>query len=273
MTRAQQNGLRPPARGKVPARRPRSRPARSPGGGFAPGGLVSPACYVLVTSPRALWERAGAGGRDQKVLADRIAEGLRDQGWPSTWPTTASGHGEPAFTRYDVIVLDRDLPRVHGDAVCASLVAGRAQARILMLTAATAVEDQVDGSTSAPTTTSVSRSPSPYWSRGSAHWPPQPVRAAGGEPREPRHRPGAPQASRGRRPMTLTKKEFGVLEELLAADGGVVAPRSCWNACGTSTPIRSAIPSRSRCPGCAASSAPAADRNGDRQRLPVASTS
>ena len=33
------------------------------------------------------------------------------------------------FARYDVIVLDRDLPRVHGDAVCASLVAGRAQAR------------------------------------------------------------------------------------------------------------------------------------------------
>src|SRR5580700_10780031 len=50
-----------------------------------------------------------------------------------------------AFTAYDVIVLDRDLPRVHGDAVCASLVADPATARILMLTAAAAVEDRVDG--------------------------------------------------------------------------------------------------------------------------------
>jgi signal transduction histidine kinase len=50
-----------------------------------------------------------------------------------------------AFTAYDVIILDRDLPRVHGDAVCAQLVAGPSTARILMLTAAAAVEDRVDG--------------------------------------------------------------------------------------------------------------------------------
>jgi DNA-binding response OmpR family regulator len=83
---------------------------------------------------------------DQKVLADRIAEGLRDQGMA----VDVAYDGETAievtaFTAYDVIVLDRDLPRVHGDAVCASLVAGPAQARILMLTAAAAVDDRVDG--------------------------------------------------------------------------------------------------------------------------------
>src|SRR5262249_31071474 len=53
-----------------------------------------------------------------------------------------------ACTGYDVVVLDRDLPRVHGDAVCASLVAGSrvpARARILMLTASAAVSDRVDG--------------------------------------------------------------------------------------------------------------------------------
>jgi DNA-binding response OmpR family regulator len=62
---------------------------------------------------------------DQKVLADRIAEGLRDQGMA----VDVAYDGEAAmeiiaFTGYNVIVLDRDLPRVHGDAVCASLVAG-----------------------------------------------------------------------------------------------------------------------------------------------------
>src|SRR5262245_62266987 len=50
-----------------------------------------------------------------------------------------------ACTGYDVVVLDRDLPRVHGDAVCASLAAGPFRARILMLTAAAAVDDRVDG--------------------------------------------------------------------------------------------------------------------------------
>ncbi len=62
------------------------------------------------------------------------------------WPTTGATAVEvTAVNRYDVIVLDRDLPRVHGDAVCAHLVAGPATARILMLTAAAAVEDRVDG--------------------------------------------------------------------------------------------------------------------------------
>ena len=81
---------------------------------------------------------------DQKVLADRIAEGLRDQGMA----VDVAYDGETAievtaFTAYDVIVLDRDLPRVHGDAVCASLVTGSAQARILMLTAAAAVSMRI----------------------------------------------------------------------------------------------------------------------------------
>jgi DNA-binding response OmpR family regulator len=83
---------------------------------------------------------------DQKVLADRIAEGLRDQGMAVDIAYDGGAAMEiAAFTAYDVIVLDRDLPRVHGDAVCAHLVAGPATARILMLTAAAAVEDRVDG--------------------------------------------------------------------------------------------------------------------------------
>ena len=83
---------------------------------------------------------------DQKVLADRIAEGLRDQGIAADVSYDgADGLGKAVLNRYDVVVLDRDLPRVHGDAVCASLAAGPSEARILMLTAAAAVEDRVDG--------------------------------------------------------------------------------------------------------------------------------
>jgi DNA-binding response OmpR family regulator len=83
---------------------------------------------------------------DQETLANRIAEGLRDQGMAVDVAYDGAAAVEvTAVNRYDVVVLDRDLPRVHGDAVCASLVAGPSPARILMLTAAAAVEDRVDG--------------------------------------------------------------------------------------------------------------------------------
>src|ERR1700730_13957568 len=91
------------------------------------------------------------GGRvlvaeDRRVWCDRIAEGLRDQGMAvDVAYDGATAMEVTAFTCYDVIVLDRDLPRVHGDAVCMQLVAGSATARILMLTAAAGVDDRVDG--------------------------------------------------------------------------------------------------------------------------------
>jgi DNA-binding response OmpR family regulator len=50
-----------------------------------------------------------------------------------------------AVTAYDVVVLDRDLPGVHGDDVCRSLVAERSPTRVLMLTAAAAIDDRVEG--------------------------------------------------------------------------------------------------------------------------------
>jgi DNA-binding response OmpR family regulator len=74
---------------------------------------------------------------DHKALANRIAEGLRDQGMAVDVAFDGAAAMEATgLNRYDVVVLDRDLPRIHGDAVCASLVAGPSQARILMLTAA-----------------------------------------------------------------------------------------------------------------------------------------
>lgn len=50
-----------------------------------------------------------------------------------------------AVDRYDVVVLDRDLPGVHGDQVCRTLAGRRSEARVLMLTAATTIRDQVEG--------------------------------------------------------------------------------------------------------------------------------
>ncbi|MGC2191786.1 MAG: response regulator transcription factor [Candidatus Dormiibacterota bacterium] len=83
---------------------------------------------------------------DQEELAETVAKVLRREGMA----VDVVFDGRAALTSaevnsYDVIVLDRDLPLVHGDEVCRSLVADGCEARILMLTAAGAVEDRVDG--------------------------------------------------------------------------------------------------------------------------------
>ena len=83
---------------------------------------------------------------DQAELADDVADGLRDQGIGADVAYDGSAAIEKALlTAYDVVVLDRDLPRIHGDAVCATLVGSPSQARILILTAAGTVNDRVDG--------------------------------------------------------------------------------------------------------------------------------
>ena len=162
---------------------------------------------------------------DQKVLANRIAEGLRDEGMAVDVAYDGAGALEIiAFTRYDVIVLDRDLPRVHGDAVCAQLVTGHATARILMLTAAAGVEDRVDGLNlgaddylGKPFAFAELVARIRSLARRSPSTPPVVTR---GELVVDRIRR---RVSRAGRPVVLTRKEFGVLEELLAADGGVVS--------------------------------------------------
>ncbi|WP_194905694.1 response regulator transcription factor [Catenulispora rubra] len=83
---------------------------------------------------------------DHRELAETVAAGLRREGLavdvaldgPSALEIAASA-------RYDVIVLDRNLPGLHGDDVCRALVAQGHPARVLMLTAAATVEDRVDG--------------------------------------------------------------------------------------------------------------------------------
>jgi DNA-binding response OmpR family regulator len=162
---------------------------------------------------------------DQRALADRICEGLRDQGMAvDVVYEGAQALQATAITHYDVVVLDRDLPRVHGDAVCTSIVSGPSTARVLMLTAANTVDARVDGlelgaddylgkpfafaELVARVQSLARRTPStpPVVSRGDLV-----VDRA-------RRRVG-----RASRPVALTRKEFGVLEALLDADGAVVS--------------------------------------------------
>jgi DNA-binding response OmpR family regulator len=160
---------------------------------------------------------------DHVTLAERIAEGLRDAGMAVDVVNDGSAALENSgHTAYDVIILDRDLPIVHGDQVCRSL-AGKA-ARILMLTAAAEVDDRVNG---------LELGADDYLGKPFAfHELVARVRALG------RRAPSAPpivrhadltvdrarhRVSRSGLPLSLTRKEFGILEILLAADGGVVS--------------------------------------------------
>jgi len=83
---------------------------------------------------------------DHKELAATIAVGLRREGMAVDIAfdgEDALGHA--AADSYDVILLDRDLPKIHGDDVCRALIARGSRSRVLMLTAADTIEDRVDG--------------------------------------------------------------------------------------------------------------------------------
>src|SRR6266568_1386654 len=83
---------------------------------------------------------------DNSVVADAVAEGLRDQGMAVDVAYDGpAGLDKATVTTYDVIVLDRDLPRLHGDVLCQQIVDSPGTSRILMLTAAALVEDRVEG--------------------------------------------------------------------------------------------------------------------------------
>ena len=83
---------------------------------------------------------------DHAKLATTLARGLRREGMA----VDIAFDGQDALdhlagTAYDVVVLDRDLPRVHGDEVCRQIAAGPGNSRVLMLTAARSVSDRVEG--------------------------------------------------------------------------------------------------------------------------------
>jgi DNA-binding response OmpR family regulator len=162
---------------------------------------------------------------DHVELANDIADGLRDQGIGTDVAYDGSAAIEKAvLTRYDVVVLDRDLPRIHGDAVCATLVGSGSRARILMLTAAGTVADRVDGlmlgaddylikpfafeELVARVRTLARREPAA-----------PPVVVPGDIVLDRARR----RVSRAGRSVPLSRKELNVLEELLIADGAVVS--------------------------------------------------
>jgi DNA-binding response OmpR family regulator len=83
---------------------------------------------------------------DERLMADTIAEGLRRR----SMAVDVCYDGDAALERvsvhrYDVVVLDRDLPKIRGDDVCRKIVAAGAETRVLMLTAAAGIRDRVDG--------------------------------------------------------------------------------------------------------------------------------
>ncbi len=162
---------------------------------------------------------------DQAELADDIADGLRDQGIGADVAYDGAVAIEKALmTAYDVIVLDRDLPRVHGDAVCATLAAATSPARILLLTAASTVSDRVDGLNlgaddylTKPFAFAELVARVRALARRAPAAPPVMVRGGLVVDRARRR------ASRNGRPLSLTRKELAVLEELVVADGAVVS--------------------------------------------------
>jgi DNA-binding response OmpR family regulator len=83
---------------------------------------------------------------DHEVLAAAIATGLRREGMAVDVVFDGNDAlAHLAVTHYDVVVLDRDLPGVHGDEVCRTLVSERSESRVLMLTAASTVKERVEG--------------------------------------------------------------------------------------------------------------------------------
>jgi DNA-binding response OmpR family regulator len=162
---------------------------------------------------------------DHREFANKIAEGLRDRGIA----TDVAHDGVTALhkslvTPYDVILLDRDLPLVHGDRVCVQLRDNGARGRILMLTASGTIADRVEG---------LNLGADDYLTKPFA-FDELVARVHALARREPSAPPVLSRQGirleRARRTVTrdgrllqLNRKEFGVLEALLSADGAVVS--------------------------------------------------
>jgi DNA-binding response OmpR family regulator len=163
---------------------------------------------------------------DERRLADAIARGLRREGMA----VDLAGDGSDALmksrvVRYDVLVLDRDLPEIHGDDVCRTVRAERPETGIIMLTAAGEVEDLVEG-----------------LSLGADDYLPKPFRFAElvariralsrrttpSRPPVMQHGdleldPARRSVTRAGKPVELARKELAVLETLMSADGATVS--------------------------------------------------
>ena len=164
---------------------------------------------------------------DEPRIAAAVARGLRREGMAvDIAPDGAAALYKARVNPYDVVVLDRDLPEVHGDVVCKTLSAEQPRTKVLMLTAARSTDELVQG---------LSLGADDYLTKpfrfaelvarlhalgrrtGDAR---PPVLTAGDVVLDPARR----EATRDGSPLDLTVKEFAVLETLLAAQGAVVTP-------------------------------------------------
>ncbi|EYT62806.1 transcriptional regulator [Curtobacterium flaccumfaciens UCD-AKU] len=163
---------------------------------------------------------------DERALADLIATGLARQDMAVDVAYRGDDADELlAVHDYDVVVLDRDVPGLHGDEVARRLTARGALTRILLLTAATTLRDRVQG---------LELGADDYLTKpfeypelvarvralGRRSVPPvAPVLERAGLVVDTNRR----MATRDGHPLDLTSKEFGVLETLLRADGRIVS--------------------------------------------------
>ena len=163
---------------------------------------------------------------DEEFLAEAVATGLRREGMAVDMALDGDAASERLLVcRYDVVVLDRDLPGRHGDEICRDVVQSAPATRILMLTAAASVDDRVAGLGLGADDYLVK----PFafrelvariWTLGrrtGGHLPPLLERG------ELRLDPMGRQAWRAERCLDLSRQEFGVLEALLRAGGTPVS--------------------------------------------------
>ncbi|ODU23015.1 MAG: DNA-binding response regulator, partial [Pseudonocardia sp. SCN 72-51] len=163
---------------------------------------------------------------DERPLAEAVARGLRREGMAVDVAFDGlEGQEKIGITRYDVVLLDRDLPSISGDELCEEIVASAATTRVLMLTASGSLADKVDG---------LSRGADDYLAKpfdfpelvarvralGRRATPATPpLLVAGDVSLDPARRT----VRRATEPVELTRKEFGVLEVLMGAGGAVVS--------------------------------------------------
>jgi DNA-binding response OmpR family regulator len=163
---------------------------------------------------------------DQQELAETVATGLRREGMAVDVALDgAVALRQTAIHEYDVVVLDRDLPMVHGDRVCTTLVEQGNRTRVLMLTASTGIEDRVVGlglgaDDYLPKPFAFAELVARIRALGRRAQPALPPVLSAGELRlDPARR----LAHRAGRRLDLSAKELAVLELLLAARGAVVS--------------------------------------------------
>ncbi|HEU4421940.1 MAG TPA: response regulator transcription factor, partial [Pilimelia sp.] len=163
---------------------------------------------------------------DESLLADTIAEWLRREAFAVDVVYDGGAAVERiGINEYDVVVLDRDLPVLHGDEVCRTIVDNGGETRVLMLTAATAVRDRVAG---------LAIGADDYLSKPfafvelSARVHALLRRTRPAVPPVLRYAeitldPGRREVYRDGRYVPLSRKEFAVLTELMRAGGAVVS--------------------------------------------------